>query len=218
MMTQTAVLVSGGGANLQSILDLCYFKEIPELQLAAVISSAPGVYAIERARNAGVPTYIVERAMFPNNASFCNALFNKLRDLDIELVVCAGFSERLSYSILHYYRNRVIAVQPALFPAFCGADGFNPVSALEQTLRSGVRIAGATAYFMTEDDIGFGPIILQRAIAVQQNDTVETLSERIMRECEWKVLPAAVRLYCEGRLMVEGQRVYILDKKPDEAK
>jgi len=215
MMTRTAVLVSGGGANLQSILDLCYFKEIPELHLAAVISSAPNVYALERARNAGVPTYIVERGMFPNNASFCNALFNKLRDLDIELVVCAGFAERLSYSILRYYKNRVINVQPALFPAYCGADGFNPVSALEQTLRSSVRIAGATAYFMGEDDIGCGPIILQRAVVVRQDDTLATLSERIMRECEWKVLPEAVRLFCQGRLRVEGQKVFILEKKTE---
>ena len=210
-MTKTAVLVSGGGANLQSILDLYYFGEIPELELAAVISSNPDAYALERARNAGVPAYVVERGVFPNNASFCNALLGKLKDLDIELVVCAGFAERLSYSILHYYQNRVINVQPALFPAFCGPEGFDPMGALERTLGSGVRITGATAYFMTEDDIGCGPIILQKAIEVQQNDTIATLSERIMRECEWKLLPEAVRLFCAGRLRVKGSRVLITE-------
>ena len=116
-MTRTAVLVSGGGATLQALLDLCYFEEVPGLEIAAVISSVPGVYALERAANAHVPAYVVERAMFPNSASFSNALLGKLRDLDIALVICAGFTERLSYGLLHAYRNRIINVQPALFPA-----------------------------------------------------------------------------------------------------
>jgi len=215
-MTRTAVLVSGGGANLQAILDLCYFREIPSMQLVAVISSAPEAYALERARNAGVPTYVVERGVFPNNASFCNALFHKLRDLDIELVVCAGFTEHLSYSILHHYKNSVINVQPALFPAFCGPEGFDPMGALERTLATGVRITGATAYFMGEDDIGCGPIILQRALEVMPEDTIASLSERIMRECEWVLLPEAVRLYCDGRLRVEGGRVFISENTEAE--
>ena len=208
-MTRTAVLVSGGGANLQALLDKCYFNELPGLKITAVISSVPEVYALERARNAGVAAYVVERALFPNGASFSNALLAKLRDLDIELVVCAGFAERLSYSVLHYYQNRVINVQPALFPAFCGPEGFDPIGALERTLGSGVRITGATAYFMTEDDIGCGPIIVQKALEVQQNDTIATLSDRIMRECEWKILPEAVSLFCAGRLRVKNNKVYI---------
>ena len=105
-MVKTAILVSGGGANLQAILDLCYFKEIPSMELTAVISSKAGVYAVERAERAGVPVYLVERELFPNQATFCNALLNKLRDLDVELVVCAGFTETLSYGLLHYYKNR----------------------------------------------------------------------------------------------------------------
>ena len=210
-MTKTAVLVSGGGATLQALLDLCYFEELPGLKIAAVISSAPGVYALERAENAHVPAYVVERALFPNNASFCNALLGMLRDMDIELAVCAGFTEKLSYGLLHAYRGRIINVQPALFPAFCG-ERFDPIRAVEETLRRGVRITGATAYFLGEEDTGFGPIISQRAVEVAPGDTAATLSDRIMRQCEWPALAEAVGLYCAGRLRIEGERVVILEK------
>ena len=207
-MTRTAVLVSGGGATLQALLDLCYFEEVPGLEIAAVISSVPGVYALERAANARVPAYVVERAMFPNSASFSNALLGKLRDLDIALVICAGFTERLSYGLLHAYRNRIINVQPALFPAFC-AERFDPLRAVEETLRRGVRVTGATAYFMGEEDNGFGPIIAQRAVEVLPEDTAASLSDRIMRQGEWPALVEAVRLFCADRLSVEGERVVI---------
>ena len=207
-MAKTAVLVSGGGATLQALLDLCYFEELPGLEIAAVISSAPGVYALERAKNARVPGYVVERAMFPNSASFSNALLGKLRDLDIELAVCAGFTEKLSYGLLHAYLGRVINVQPALFPMFCGED-FDPARAVEETLRRGVRVTGATAYFMGEEDNGFGPIITQKPVEVLPGDTAAALSERIMRQGEWPALTEAVGLYCAGRLRIEGERVVI---------
>ena len=214
-MTRTAVLVSGGGANLQALLDKCYFNELPGLKITAVISSVPEVYALERARNAGVAAYVVERALFPNGASFSNALLATLRDLDIELVVCAGFREKLSYGLLHFYRNRVINVQPVLFPAFCGGNGLDGAAAVAETLRIGARITGATAYFMTEDDTGWGPIITQRATAVLPGDTAAGLSERIMRECEWPALTEAVGLFCAGSLRVEDGSVRIL--APDAA-
>ncbi len=207
-MAKTAVLVSGGGATLQALLDLCYFEELPGLEIAAVISSAPGVYALERAKNAHIPAYVVERAMFPNSASFSNALLGKLRDLDIELAVCAGFTEKLSYGLLHAYLGRVINVQPALFPMFCG-EGFDPARAVEETLRRGVRVTGATAYFMGEEDNGFGPIITQKPVEVLPGDTAAALSERIMRQGEWPALTEAVGLYCAGRLRIEGERVVI---------
>lgn len=207
-MARVSVLVSGGGANLQSILDAYHFRETPGMEIGAVISSVPEVYALERARAAGVPGYVVSRALFPNHASFCNALLNKLRDLDTDLVVTAGFNEKLNYPITHFYSGRIIAVQPALFPAFC-EGGFEPVRALERTIRLGLRWTGATAYFMTEEDCGFGPVILQQPVQVQPGDSMVTLQERIMRQGEWVVLPRAVALYCEGRLRLEGERVVI---------
>ena len=208
-MTRAAVLVSGGGANLQALLDKCWFDELPGLHVAAVISSVPGVYALERAKNAGVSTYVVERSLFPNSASFCNALLSKLRDLDIEAVICAGFSEKLSYGLLHFYQNRVINTAPALFPAVCG-ERFDPVAAVEETVRTGVRITGATAYLMGEEDTGFGPVITQRAVAVQPDDTPAKLSDRIMRQAEWPALVEAVKLFGSGRLLPEDGCVKIL--------
>ena len=207
-MTKTAVLVSGGGANLQPILDMHQLGEVPSLEMAGVISSVADAYAIERAKRCGVPTYIVERTIFPNNASVCNALLNKLRDIDAELVVCAGFTERLNYPLLRFYRNRVIGVQPVLFPAYCTGE-LDPLGALRKTLDLGVRVAGATAYFMGEEDNGYGPIISQQPVPVFGADTVTTLGDRIMRKGEWVVLPRAVRLYCEGKLLVAGGRVII---------
>ena len=209
-MTKTAVLVSGGGKTLQALLDLCYFEELPGLKLAAVISSAPGVYALERAENAHVPAYVVDRALFPNNASFNNALLGMLRDMDIELVVCAGFTEKLGYALLHAFRGRVIGVQPALFPMFCGAR-FDGAEAVDEVLRRGLRITGATAYFLGEEDTGFGAVISQRAVEVLPGDTAATLSDRIMRQGEWPALAEAVGLFCAGRLRLDGERVEITE-------
>ena len=205
-MTKTAVLVSGGGANLQPILDLR--ERLPELELVGVISSSAEAYALERAKRAEVPTYLVERSLFPNQGSFCSALKNKLIDLDAELVVCAGFTEKLSFSLLHFFRNRVIAAQPVLFPAFCSGT-LDPVQALRDTLRTGVRITGATAYFMSLEDCGYGPIIVQRAVEVRQTDSLTELTERLMREGEWEVLTEAVTLFCQGKLRVAAEKVMI---------
>ena len=193
---------------MQAILDAYHFRETSDMEIGAVISSVPEAHALDRARSAGVPAYVVARELFPNHASFCNALLNKLRDLDTDLVVTAGFGEKLNYPILHFYRNRVIAVQPALFPAFC-EETFDPVRAIKQTVKLGLRWTGATAYFMTEEDKGFGPIILQQPVEIQSGDSMAGIQERVMRQGEWVVLPKAVALYCEGRLRVEGERVVI---------
>ncbi|MBR1659567.1 MAG: phosphoribosylglycinamide formyltransferase [Oscillospiraceae bacterium] len=208
-MTNVSVLVSGGGANLQPLLDLYRSGADPNLSIGAVISSAEGVGALDRARAAGVPVYLVERALFPNSASFCSALLNKLRDLDSDLVVCAGFMEKLNYLLLRYYKNRVINVQPVLFPAFCAGE-LDPIRALKRMLDLGVRVAGATSYFMSEEDNGYGPIISQKVVEVRPGDNVASLGERIMRQGEWVALTEAVRLYCAGRLQVSGGRVLIL--------
>ena len=207
-MARVSVLVSGGGANLQPVLDLNRERTLPSMELVSVISSSAEAYAVERAARAGVPVYLVERGLFPNAVSFCNALLNKLRDVDTELVVCAGFTERLNYPILRFFRHRVVNVQPVLFPAYCSGT-LDPIWAVERTLELGVRVTGATAYFMGEEDNGFGPVIAQQAVEVRGGDTPATLSDRIMRQGEWAALTRAIRLYCEGRLHVAGGRVLI---------
>ena len=211
-MAKVSVLVSGGGANLQPVLDLYRERTLPSLELVSVISSSAEAYAVERAARSGVPVYLVERTLFPNDASFCNALLNKLRDVDTELVVCAGFTEKLNYPILRFFRHRVVNVQPVLFPGYCSGT-LDPIWAVERTLELGVRVTGATAYFMGEEDNGFGPVIAQQAVEVRAGDTPATLSGRIMREGEWPALLRAIQFFCEGRLHVAGGRVLIDGEK-----
>ena len=210
-MVKTAVLVSGGGTNLQAIIDAKLAGRIKNCELAAVISSKPDAYAIQRAQNAGIPAYIVERAVFPNRATFTKAMLDKLQDLEIELVVYAGFNFILDQPLIDAYRNKIINIHPALIPSFCG-PGFYGLRVHEAALAHGVKLTGATAHFATEicDD---GPIILQKAVPVLNDDTPETLQRRVMEEAEWKILPEAISLFCEGRLEVEGRRVRIMNSE-----
>ncbi|MGE4353368.1 MAG: phosphoribosylglycinamide formyltransferase [Oscillospiraceae bacterium] len=210
-MVKTAVLVSGGGKNLQAIIDSRLFGEIPDCDLAAVISSSPEAYALTRARSAGIETVVVDRDVFANNQSFCEAILHNLRDLDIELVVLAGFTYILEPPVIRQYKNRIINIHPSLLPSFAspGAKGYIPH---EQVIAAGVRVTGATAYFVT-DKINNGPIILQQAVEVMQDDTPQTLQRRVMEEAEWSILPRAVALYCAGMLTVEKDRVKIEESK-----
>ena len=209
-MVKTAVLVSGGGTNLQAIIDAQLLGEIKNCELTAVISSNPDAYAIKRAQYANIPTYVVDRSIFPNRASFTEAVVHKLTDLDIELVVLAGFLYVLSPRFTKEFQNRVINIHPALIPAFCG-DGYYGIHVHEKVLEYGVKVSGATAHFVTEQTDA-GPIILQKAIDVLETDTPETLQRRIMEQVEWKILPQAVSLYCEGRLEIDGHIVHIKEE------
>jgi len=202
-MVRTAVLVSGGGRNLQAIIDSRLFGEIPNCDLAAVISSREGAYALTRAAAANIATYVVDRAVFPNDHSWGEAMFHKLRDLDIELVVLAGFEQALPENAIKHYKNRIINVFPSLLPAFAGPD--DPHAA---ALQYGARITGATAYFVTEEPYS-GPIILQQAVEVLPDDTPASLHDRIMEQAEWSILPRAVAMYCTGALAVENGKVKI---------
>ena len=206
-MVKTAVLVSGGGTNLQAIIDAHLFGEIKNCELTAVISSHPDVYAVERAHNAGIPVYIVEKAIFPNPAVYTKAMLDKLHDLEIELVVYAGFNFILDPPLIKAYENRIINIHPSLIPSFCG-KGYYGLHTHEAALAHGVKLTGATAHFATEvtDD---GPIILQKSVAVHEDDTPETLQRRVMEEAEWVILPEAISLFCEGRLEVDGLVVRI---------
>ena len=206
-MVRTAVLVSGGGTNLQAIIDANLFGEIRNCELSAVISSNPDAYAIQRAQYAGIPVYIVDRAIFPNRLSFTKALLEKLQDLEIELVVYAGFNYILGPQLIKAYENRIINIHPSLIPSFCG-PGYYGIHVHEAVLAHGVKVTGATAHFATEvaDD---GPIILQKAVQILENDTPGTLQRRVMEEAEWKILPEAISLFCERRLEVRGRVVRI---------
>ena len=206
-MVKTAVLVSGGGTNLQAIIDANLFGEIKNFELAAVISSNPEAYAIQRAQYAGIPVYIVDRAVFPNRLSFTKALLEKLQDLEIELVVLAGFNYVIGPQLIKAYENKIINMHPSLIPSFCG-PGYFGIHVHEAVLEYGVKVTGATAHFATEiaDD---GPVILQKAVEIFEDDTPGTLQRRVMEEAEWKILPEAISLFCERRLEVDGRRVRI---------
>ncbi len=206
-MVKTAVLVSGGGTNLQAILDARLFDEIKNCDLCAVISSSPDAYALTRAQNAGVPTYVVDRSLFPTRRAFSTAILDKLKDLDIEFVVLAGFMHILGDQVVHAYEGRMINVHPALIPSFCG-DGYYGLRVHQAALNYGVKLTGATVHFVTSEPDA-GPIILQKAVAVREDDTPQTLQRRVMEEAEWQILPEALSLYCEGRLQLDGRRVII---------
>jgi len=202
-MVRAAALVSGDGARLQAILDSMYFKEIPNFELVAVISPARDVYAMKRALNAGVPAYVVDPELFPNATSHSMAVANKLKDMDIELVILAGYDQPLGV-IPYQFKNRVIGTFPALYPAFEDAEGDIQRAVLER----GVKVTGATAYF-ADGDGRVGSIISQQAVEVRPNDTPDTLSRRVLEEGEWRLLSQAVIYYCSGRLKIHGSRVLI---------
>ncbi len=207
-MVKTAVLVSGGGTNLQAIMDAHLFGEIPNCELTAVISSDPEAYALIRAKSANIPAYVVDRSLFPNFPSYTTALSQKLEDLDIELVVLAGYALPMGGPILRAYEGRIINTFPSLLPMFSDSDA-TTLEPYEAALRAGVKLSGATAYFVTAGP--GGPIILQQAVEVWEGDTAKTLQRRIMEEAEWKILPRALALYCQGNLRMEEGIVHIFD-------
>ena len=203
-MVRAAALVAGDGAKLQSILDAVYFNEIPEFELVSVISSDRASNALKRASSAGVPVSVVDPELFPTITSHSMAVANKLRDMDVELVILAGYDCELGV-IPYQYKNRIIGSYPSLIPAF---DEVPDGDIFRAALERGVKITGATAYF-SDNDGRVGSIILQQAVDVLPDDTPETLRQRVMEDAEWKLLPEAVSLYCQGRLSVHGTRVII---------
>ena len=202
-----AVLVSGGGTNLQALLDAQARGEIRGGEIAAVLSSKEGAYALERAAKAGIPGYVAARKSFPDNRAMTRAIVDRLQTLDIDLVVLAGFLHILTEEMVQAYPNRILNVHPALIPSFCGAGCYG---VHEKALAYGVKVTGATVHFVTEEPDG-GPIVLQKAVDIREDDTPETLQRRVMEEAEWQLLPRAVSLFCEDRLSVEGRLVRIRD-------
>lgn len=211
MGKRIAVLVSGGGTNLQALIDAQAADELGGGEIAAVISSRPGAYALERAARAGIPGYVVSRREYPSNQAMTAALVEKLKGLDVDLVVLAGFMVILTGEMVRAYPNAILNVHPALIPSFCG-EGCYGLRVHEKALAYGVKVTGATVHFVSEECDG-GPIVLQKAVAVEEGDTPETLQRRVMEQAEWKILPRAVALFCQGRLRVEDRTVHISDKE-----
>lgn len=212
-MTRAAALVSGDGSKLQSILDAIYFGELPDFELVAVISSDKNANAMKRASSFKVPAYVVDPSLFPTVTSHSMAVANKLKDMDVDLVILAGYD--LDLGVIPYqYRNRIIGTFPSLIPAFDIPDGGDIFRA---ALERGIKVTGATAYFADNDGC-VGNIILQKSIAVLPDDTPETLGRRILEDAEWELLPEAVRLYCGGRLSIHGSRVVIACQEQDAKK
>lgn len=204
-----AVLVSGGGTNLQALIDAEARGDIENGEICAVISSNPDAYALERAKRAFIPSYVLRRKEYDSAESYGAALHELLVQLGVGLVVLAGFMTVLPDSFCKKWHNKVINVHPSLIPSFCG-EGFYGLHVHEAALEKGVKVTGATVHFVSEVVDG-GAIILQKAVAVEPDDTPETLQKRVMQQAEWKLLPLAVSLFCEGRLNVEGGRVTMID-------
>jgi len=207
MAKRIAVLVSGGGTNLQALIDAQSRGELDGGEIAAVISSKAGAYALERAKNAGIPGYVLPRKEFASNQAMTVALVDMLKDLNIDLVVLAGCMIIFTQELVDAYPNAIMNVHPALIPSFCG-KGYYGLHVHEEALKYGVKLSGATVHFVSEECDG-GPIIAQKAVEIREDDTPETLQRRIMEEAEWKLLPQAVSLFCQGRLSVDGRIVKI---------
>ena len=197
-MRNIAVLVSGGGTNLQAILESERRGENPNGKVTLVVASKPGVYALERAKNFGVPGVVVRRKDYSTAEEFDAALLNALREHHIDLVVLAGFLSVLGPSVIAAYPDRILNVHPSLIPSFCG-PGFYGLRVHEAALERGVKVTGATVHFVNEVCDG-GPILLQKAVEVQPGDTPETLQKRVMVEAEWQLLPKAIAMVCNGEV------------------
>lgn len=199
-MMNIAVFVSGGGTNLQALIDAQDRGEIKNGRITFVLASNDGAYALERAKKAGIPSEVVSRKAYGSKEEYDKAILDVLEDKQIDLIVLAGFLSILGGELVTKYRNRIINIHPSLIPLFCG-DGFYGKKVHTAVLNSGVKVTGATAHFVNEITDG-GAIILQKAVPVEQGDNEDILQYRVMRQAEWEILPKAVSLFCEGRIKI----------------
>ena len=202
----TAILVSGGGTNLQAIIDKKAAGYLPECNIVTVVAGRKNAYAIQRAEKAGIPAVVISKKAYGSQAEYDKALISHLKANNVELVVLAGFLTILGEDFVNAYENRIINVHPALIPSFCG-EGFYGLKPHEAALEYGVKVTGATVHFVTKE-ADAGPIILQRAVYVEEGDTPEILQKRVMEQAEWEILPEAIKLFTEGKLRIEGRKVY----------
>ncbi len=212
-MLNVLVLVSGGGTNLQAILDRMAEGRLPGVRIVGVISSRSGAYAMERAAAAGIPSLVVSKKQHPDMADYDAAMIeaaDRLSDEPVGLVVLAGFLSLLGPDFIARFKNRIINIHPALIPSFCG-PGMYGIRPHEAAIDRGVRISGATVH-VVDESYDAGPIISQKAVEVRWDDTPQTLQKRIMQEAEQVLLPEAIRLFAESRITIEGRKVHIREE------
>jgi phosphoribosylglycinamide formyltransferase 1 len=205
-MLRVTVLVSGGGTNLQHIMDRIDDGTVKNALITNVISNNAGAYALERARIHGeIETDVISPKSFPDRASFNKAFLEKLNDIDPDLIVLAGFLVVIPPEVIKRFRNKIINIHPSLIPSFCG-KGYYGLKVHEAALARGVKVTGATVHFVDEGT-DTGPIILQKAVEVEEGDTPEILQRRVMEEAEWIILPKAIDLIANGRVSVGNDRI-----------
>lgn len=207
-MLNIAVFVSGGGTNLQALIDAQARGEIPNGRITFVLASNASAYALERAKRAGIETAVVSRKTYDSKEAYDRAVLEALEGRDIGLIVLAGFLSILGTEVIRRYENKIINVHPSLIPLFCG-DGFYGKRVHRAVLDSGMKVTGATVHFVNEVTDG-GAIILQKAVPIEQGDTEDILQYRVMRLAEWEILPKAVSLFCDGRIRIDGKHTTIL--------
>ena len=206
-MKNIVVLVSGGGTNLQALIDAEKSGIIKNGKITCVIASKPGVYALERAAQNGIKSRVIPRKEYSDIASYTKAVTEALIEEKADLIVYAGFMTILDEQVVRAFPYKMMNVHPALIPSFCG-KGFYGLHVHEAVLAAGVKLSGATVHFVTEECDG-GPIIMQKAVPVENGDTPETLQRRIMEQAEWKILPEAVSLFCQDRIDIVDGKAYV---------
>ena len=209
-MKNIVVLVSGGGTNLQALIDAEKRGEIKNGKITCVISSNPEAYALERAKKNNIPSRIIERKEYSDILSYSEAVLEALRQEKADLIVLAGFMTILDEVVTKAYPYQIINVHPALIPSFCG-KGYYGLKVHEAALEYGVKLSGATVHFVNEG-ADAGAIIIQKAVEIKNNDTPETLQKRIMEQAEWKILPRAVSLFCEDKIEIKNGKAYIKEE------
>ncbi|HOL91776.1 MAG TPA: phosphoribosylglycinamide formyltransferase [Clostridiales bacterium] len=207
-MFKLGVMVSGGGTNLQAIIDKIKSGYLEDCTIVTVVSSRQNAYALERAKNNDIPAVCISKKSFASEEEYDRALIEHFRKYDVDLVVLAGFLSMLGRTFVETYRNRIINVHPSLIPSFCG-KGYYGIIPHQKALEYGVRVTGATVHFV-DYEYDSGPIILQKAVEVMDDDTPESLQLRVMQQAEWELLPEAIKLFKEGRLVVEGRKARII--------
>ncbi len=208
-MLNIVVLVSGGGTNLQALIDAEEAGKFKNGKISCVISSKENAYALIRAKEHNIPTVVLPRKEYPDSKAYSLALLDELQRQQADLIVLAGFMIILDAAVPAAYPNKILNIHPALIPSFCG-EGYYGLHVHEAVLKSGVKVTGATVHFVNEDCDG-GPIILQQPVFVKPDDTPESLQKRVMTEAEWNILPQAVALFCDGKIQVKNNIATVIE-------